>query len=92
MILLTWKERKQTYGPPAVVGYRGKVRIFTIRWNLYRLGEDENGPKYILSIDLPAVRLTEERSKGEIEELKAVAEEAFKMWLEAADLVPGVQT
>ena len=89
MILLTWKEVEQVYGPPTTVGYRGKVRVFSIRWNLYRNG---GGPKYVLAINLPAVRLTEERSKGEIEELKAVAEEAFKMWLEAADLVPGVQT
>jgi len=92
MTLLSWKEVAQVYGPSTVVGYRGKVRIFSIRWNLYRLGEDENGPKYVLSIDLPAVRLKEERSKGEIEELKVVAEEAFRMWLEAADLVPGVRT
>lgn len=77
--LLVWERGKKSIGPTPLVGYSGKVRLFTITWGATRSDKGD----YELSSKLGTVLY----DRGTEEVLKDRAEKLFANWLNEAGLM-----
>ena len=85
MTELIWKERKSNC--IAVDGYAGKIRLFTISWNM-SAPRGSTGTEYVLRGSLPGMETYETASS--IEHLETRAQSMWEQWLVSVGVTPNV--
>lgn len=79
-MILKWVAMQPPIGPRYYAGKSGNITCFTVTPSVAQAGT------YKLTALLPGIE-QDISLTGSLEDMQAVAEEKFKMWLDAADLV-----